>query len=643
MADNVELSAGSGGSIVSADNVDGVMYQRVKLDGGGDGVSTPLLAGGGVEASALRVTIASDSTGVVSVDDNGSTLSVDDGAGSLTIDNAALSVTGGGVESSALRVTLASDSTGVLSVDDNGASLTVDNAALSVTGGGLEASAMRVTLASDSTGVLSVDDNGGSLTVDGTVAATQSGAWNITNVSGTVSLPTGAATAAKQPALGTAGTASADVITVQGITSMTALKVDGSAVTQPVSDAGGSLTIDGTVAISGTVAVTQSGTWDEVGINDSGNSITVDDGASSLTIDHATLDNAHSADFDTGGGTDTTPAFGIAVPASGGAAVVPGDATNGLKVQVTTSAAVPVTDNSGSLTVDAPVGTPVFVRLSDGSSAISTLPVSVATVPSHAVTNAGTFAVQADSVIPGTGATNLGKAEDAAHTTGDVGVMALTVRQNTAAATSGTDGDYQPLISDTNGRLHVLDANSASALTSLQLIDDTVFTDDAAFTPATSKVIVVGAQADETATDSVDEGDAGALRMTLDRKLHVVVEHESSSVRASGTACTVKYAAIAAASSGDNTLVAAVASKKIRVLSMTLVAASAVSIYFTSGAGGTVIFGGSTNKMALAANGGFVLPYSNVGYFENSSANQALVMNLSSAVAVSGGLTYIEV
>lgn len=72
-------------------------------------------------------------------------------------------------------------------------------------------------------------------TVSGTVAATQSGTWDIQNISGTVSLPTGAATSAKQPALGTAGTASADVITVQGIASMTALKVDGSAVTQPVS------------------------------------------------------------------------------------------------------------------------------------------------------------------------------------------------------------------------------------------------------------------------------------------------------------------------------------------------------------------------------------------------------------------------
>jgi hypothetical protein len=48
-------------------------------------------------------------------------------------------------------------------------------------------------------------------------------------------LPTGAATAAKQPALGTAGTASTDVLTVQGIASMTPLKTDGSATTQPVS------------------------------------------------------------------------------------------------------------------------------------------------------------------------------------------------------------------------------------------------------------------------------------------------------------------------------------------------------------------------------------------------------------------------
>jgi len=54
----------------------------------------------------------------------------------------------------------------------------------------------------------------------------------------------GVSTAAKQPALGTAGTASADVITVQGITSMTALKVDGTGGSFPVTDSGGSLTVD---------------------------------------------------------------------------------------------------------------------------------------------------------------------------------------------------------------------------------------------------------------------------------------------------------------------------------------------------------------------------------------------------------------
>jgi len=75
-----------------------------------------------------------------------------------------------------------------------------------------------------------------------TVTANQGGTWNFTNISGTVSLPTGAATSAKQPALGTAGTPAADVITIQGAASMTALKVDGT---------GGSFPISGSIANTG--------------------------------------------------------------------------------------------------------------------------------------------------------------------------------------------------------------------------------------------------------------------------------------------------------------------------------------------------------------------------------------------------------
>ena len=50
---------------------------------------------------------------------------------------------------------------------------------------------------------------------------------------------------------------------------------------------------------------------------------------------------------------------------------------------------------------------------------------------------------------------NLEKAEDAAHTTADKGIMALAVRKDTAAALAGTDGDYIPLIVDASGQAWV--------------------------------------------------------------------------------------------------------------------------------------------------------------------------------------------
>lgn len=57
-------------------------------------VPAPLsTTGSGVEATALRVTIATDSTGVLSVDDNGSTISIDDGGGIITVDGT-VAVTG---------------------------------------------------------------------------------------------------------------------------------------------------------------------------------------------------------------------------------------------------------------------------------------------------------------------------------------------------------------------------------------------------------------------------------------------------------------------------------------------------------------------------------------------------------------------
>lgn len=59
---------------------------------------------------------------------NANPVPVSDAGGSLTVDNATLSVVGGGTEAAAQRVTIANDSTGLLSVDDNGGSLTIDQA-----------------------------------------------------------------------------------------------------------------------------------------------------------------------------------------------------------------------------------------------------------------------------------------------------------------------------------------------------------------------------------------------------------------------------------------------------------------------------------------------------------------------------------
>lgn len=78
--------------------------------------------------------------------------------------------------------------------------------------------------------------------------------------------------------------------------------------------------------------------------------------------------------------------------------------------------------------------------------------------------------VDVTSIVPGVAATNLGKAEDAGHSSGDVGVMALTVRQDAAASLSGTDADYQPLITDANGRLHTIAVIASGTVTTVSTV-----------------------------------------------------------------------------------------------------------------------------------------------------------------------------
>lgn len=160
-------------------------------------VPAPLsTTGGGTEATALRVTVATDSTGVVSVDDNDASLTVDNaGTFATQVDGAALTSlqliddvvytddtsthatgTSKGVlimaaavptdtsvnanDMGAVAMTtdrrLLVDASGVaVPVTDNAGSLSVDwNGTQPVTGSGTATGALRVELANNSTGIL---------------------------------------------------------------------------------------------------------------------------------------------------------------------------------------------------------------------------------------------------------------------------------------------------------------------------------------------------------------------------------------------------------------------------------------------------------------------------------------------------------
>lgn len=114
--------------------------------------------------------------------------------------------------------------------------------------------------------------------------------------------------------------------------------------------------------------------------------------------------------------------------------------------------------------------------------------------------------------------------------------------------------------------------------------------------------------------------------------------NETSQVSNGGVQLTPKFAKIVASSSGATTIVALVATKKIRVLAYKVIANAAVNVKWQSHVTPTDL----TGLSYFAANCGEVLPYNPLGWFETISG-EALDINLSGAVAVGGHLTYIEV
>jgi hypothetical protein len=104
------------------------------------------------------------------------------------------------------------------------------------------------------------------------------------------------------------------------------------------------------------------------------------------------------------------------------------------------------------------------------------------------------------------------------------------------------------------------------------------------------------------------------------------------------TSITRKFAKIAASTSGNNTIVAAVSAKKILVLGWEMIASGTVTAKFQDGAGGTDL----TGPVALTAQTRWSAVPWQYGHIITST-NTLLNINLSGAIAVNGHLIYVEV
>lgn len=359
----------------------------------------------------------------------------------------------------------------------------------------------RATAAKQDTGNTSLSS------IDGKITAVNTGAVVVSSSA----LPSGAATAAKQPALGTAGTASADVITVQGRSGMTALTVDGSGVTQPVSNGG-------LTELAAAI-----------------NSNKVDVNIVSSDVATGGTSAADDADF-TAGTTPGTPTMGVyeSTPTT----VTDGDLgtvgiTSGrrLKTSATIDAALPAgTNNIGDVDVLSsalPTGAATSAKQDtiighvDGiEGVLGTIDADTGNISTKIDTVAGAVAGTEMQVDVVTSALPSGAATSAKQDTGNTSLASIDGKitaVNTGAVVVASGA--------------ITETNSGAIKTSVELIDDAIKADDAAFTPGTTKVMMAGYEFDDTTPDSVDEGDAGAARMSANRNVYTQIRDAAGNER----------------------------------------------------------------------------------------------------------------
>ena len=122
------------------------------------------------------------------------------------------------------------------------------------------------------------------------------------------------------------------------------------------------------------------------------------------------------------------------------------------------------------------------------------------------------------------------------------------------------------------GTQTVVLADDDPAVTALQTIDNVIKVDDAGFTPGTDSVAMIGCEFDDTTPDSVEEGDAGAVRMSANRNMYTTIRDGEGNERgayvtssnnlqtdiAEQTLTAVKVSATAAANTVSNPVFVAI-------------------------------------------------------------------------------------
>lgn len=177
MADNTTLDPGTGGDVIATDDVAGVKYQQVKLVNGTLDSTQVISSGNGTNAAALRVTVASDSTGVIGVTDNSGSLTVDNG-GTFAVQESQVVVDNAGFTDGTTKVFpvgyVFDEVAGTALTENDAAAARIDAKRAQVgvledatTRGQRAAISAAGRLSVDASGVaVPITDNSGSLTVD---------------------------------------------------------------------------------------------------------------------------------------------------------------------------------------------------------------------------------------------------------------------------------------------------------------------------------------------------------------------------------------------------------------------------------------------------------------------------------------------